>query len=163
VKKSKLVLAFILVGLLMAGGSGAAVWWFLKGQSGVEAGTKSERSDRSAKAESVEMDTEDYKYVSLEKVIVMLRSRSGEPMSHYLSVDLVFKTTAKNEKKTKEHLPLLRSLAVRALSAYTLEKAGQMTVDQVANSINVAFSRSYAESRGEKPFTEAMIGKLIIE
>ena len=94
---------------------------------------------------------------------VMLRTAEGEPMSHYLSIDLVFKTAAANEKKTKEHLPLLRSLAVRALSSYTLDKASRMNIDQVARDLNLAFARSYAESRIEKPFSEAMIGKLIIE
>ena len=149
--KLKLVLAFALVGLLFAGVGGGAAWWFIK------------RPASAPKADAPEIDTQEYRYLSLDKVIVMLRTAEGEPMSHYLAVDLVFKTPLKSERVAKEQMPLLRSIVVRALSAYTLDKASQMSVEQFAGDINRAFAKSYAENHGEKPFTEAMIGKLIIE
>ena len=151
--KLKLVLAFVLVGLLTAVAGGGAAWWLFNKRAAAP----------QESAAAVQADTQEYKYISLEKVIVMLRGRDGEPMSHYLAVDLVFKTPLKQERVTKEHLPLLRSVVVKALSAYTIEKAGQMTVEQFADDINKAFTRSYVEGHGEKPFSEAMIGKLIIE
>jgi flagellar FliL protein len=157
VTKFKLVLIIVLVALVAGGVCGAGAWWYFKVYAAPQGKTA-----RVARPEPV-VDTTEYKYVSLEKVVVMLRSREGEPLSHYLSVDLVFKTPVKREKTMKEHLPLLRSLAVRELSSYTLDKAGLMTVDQVAHELNVAFSRSYAASHTEKPFAEAMIGRLIIE
>ena len=46
------------------------------------------------------MDKQEYKYVTLDKVIVMLRNQAGEPMSHYLAVDLVFKTAVEKEKNS---------------------------------------------------------------
>lgn len=147
-KRLKFILVFCVAGLLLAGGGAAGAWWLLRSQ------------DKSA-PKAVEVDTREYKYVTLDKVIVMLRTRSGEPMSHYLAVDLVFKTPAKSEKHVKEHLPLLRSVAVNALSEYTLDRAGQMTVQEFTIEVNKAFARSYAH--GEKPFTEALISKLIIE
>lgn len=153
--KFKLVLIIVLVALVAGGVCGAGAWWYFKV-------SPQGKTARVVPPEPV-VDTTEYKYVSLEKVVVMLRSREGEPLSHYLSVDLVFKTPVKREKTMKEHLPLLRSLAVRELSSYTLDKAGLMTVDQVAHELNVAFSRSYAASHTEKPFAEAMIGRLIIE
>jgi flagellar FliL protein len=104
-----------------------------------------------------------YKYVALDKVLVMLRGRPGEPMSHYLSVDLVFRTPPEQEKITREHLALLRSVAVRSLSEYTFESAGMMTIDQYTAAINRAYSESYAREQLEKPFADVMIGKLIIE
>ena len=57
----------------------------------------------------------------------------------------------------------MRSIAVKALSSYSMEKAQTMTVDQFAEQINQAFDASYAKEKAEKPFTEVMIGKLIIE
>jgi flagellar FliL protein len=150
VPKLKLILAFVLVGLLTAVAGAGGMWWYFK---------KPAKDD----AKAVALDTQEYKYLSLDKVIVMLRGREGEPMSHYLAVDLVFKTPVKTEREAKEQLPLLRSVVVKALSAYTLDKAGMMSVDQFADDINKAFTRSYAEGHSEKPFTQAMIGKLIIE
>jgi flagellar FliL protein len=63
------------------------------------------------------------KYVTLDKVIVMLRRGPNEAESHYLSTDLVLATEPEKEKETKENLPLLRSLAVRTLSSFTMAEA----------------------------------------
>lgn len=145
----KLILIAVLAAVLLLAAGGAAAWWMLRAPD--------------AAKKKVTIDTREYKYVSLDKVIVMLRGKAGEPMSHYLAVDLVFKTPVKSEKTTKEHLPMLRSVAVKVLSAYTLERAGQMTVDELATDINRAFTESYAADHAEKPFAEAMVGKLIIE
>jgi flagellar FliL protein len=80
---------------------------------------------RAVPAETAEaaVDPIEYKYITLDKVIVMLRNGEGETGSHYLAVDLVFKTPPKTEKLTKEHLPLLRSVAVRSLSNQTRAQA----------------------------------------
>jgi len=147
-KKHALAALALIGAFVLAGGA----WYFLKPQL-VGAG----ESGRPV------ADPQVYKYLSLEKVIVMLRSAPGEPMSHYLAVDLVFKAPHQHEKTTKEHLAMLRSVAVRALSEYTFEAASMMTIDQFTAGINRAFSESYARDLQEKPFTEVMIGKLIIE
>ncbi len=146
--KTKLIVTLLLVAVVMLGAGGAGAWWLMRPKD---------------PAKEVEVDTQEYRYVSLDKVIVMLRGKAGEPMSHYLAVDLVIKTPLKTEKTTKEHLPLLRSVAVKALSAYTLDRAAQMSVEEFAAEVNRAFSESYSAERAEKPFAEAMIGKLIIE
>jgi flagellar FliL protein len=93
----------------------------------------------------------------------MLRNGEGETGSHYLAVDLVFKTPPKTEKLTKEHLPLLRSVAVRSLSNQTRAQATAMTVDQLAERLNQAYAAAYQAEHHEMPFAEAMIGKLIVE
>lgn len=149
VKKSTLLLISIIVVLLAALLTGGALWWHQQHPGPAAAPTPHKAGN--------------YKYVSLDKVIVMLRGRAGEPVSHYLAMDLVFKTQEDQEKTVKEHLPLLRSVAVKALSAYTLDKAGLMTIDQFSVDINRAFTESYRKEQREKPFSEAMIGKLIIE
>jgi flagellar FliL protein len=93
----------------------------------------------------------------------MLRRAPAEQATHYLSVDLVLATTAAEEKATKEQLPLLRSIAVSALSARTMAEASAMTVDQYAAELNKVFNANYAKENHLKPFSEVMVGKLIIE
>lgn len=148
-KKQSLAALAMLGALAVAGG---VVWQFLRPPINVAGDAARPAADSQA-----------YKYVSLDKVIVMLRGKPGEPMTHYLAVDLVFKTPHQQEKIAKEHLPMLRSIAVKALSEYTFEAAGMMTIDQFAAGINRAYSESYAREQQEKPFAEVMIGKLIIE
>jgi flagellar FliL protein len=153
-KKMKMAIAFLLVAVLSAGAAGGAFWWFyLPKQAGAAAG----------KPEPKKVDTEDRKYISLDKVVVMLHRAPGETTAHYLAADLVIATSAKKEKHAKEQLPLLRSVAVKALSAFPMAKAEVMTVDQFASEINRAFAASYAKEGKEAPFSEVMIGKLIIE
>lgn len=151
---SKLNRSLLLVGaLLLTAGIGAgAAWWTLRPQDST-----------AGAAAAPAADPQDYRYINLEKVIVMLRGNAGEPMSHYLAMDLVFKTPLKSEKSTKEHLPLLRSVAVMELSRYSHEKASTMTLEEFAANINRAFNDRYAREHGDKPFVEAMVSKLIIE
>lgn len=151
-KEARLLLILAVVGVLMAATGGGVTWWLMKPQA-----------DAAAQAEEEAPEAREYKYVSLEKVVVMLRGSTGEPLSHYLAMDLVFKTPVEHEKAIKQHLPLLRSIAVKAMSAYTMEKATLMTVDQFAADINAAYSARYTSERTPMPFVEAMIGKLIIE
>lgn len=153
-KNTILLLVALIVLLLAALIAGGAMWWRMQG---------SDTASTPAPAVTPEADEHNYKYISLDKVIVMLRGRPGEPMSHYLAVDLVFKTPEDREKAVKEHLPLLRSVAVRSLSSYTMDKAGLMTIDQFAVDINRAFAESYKREQREQPFAEVMISKLIIE
>lgn len=149
--KAKLIIAFAGVALAAAAAAGGAMW-YMKPAPG--AGTVAAKP---APEKSLT------KYVTLDKVIVMLRRAPNEQAAHYLSVDLVLATRPEDEKTTKEHLPLLRSIVVSALSARTLAEASSMTVDQYAAELNKTFNASYEKENHVKPFTEVMIGKLIIE
>jgi flagellar FliL protein len=151
--KTKLISAFAGVALLSAAIAGGAAWWLIP-KAATPAG---------AAPKKVEVSKKPSKYITLDKVIVMLRRGPAENEAHYLSADLVLATTEDKEKNTKEHLPLLRSIAVRALSGYTLQAASSMTVEQYAEQLNKSFDASYASERLEKPFSRVMIGKLIIE
>ena len=93
----------------------------------------------------------------------MLRRSPNEAVPHYMSADLVVATPVDKEKEAKEHLPLLRSVAVRTLSALPMDKAQAMTIDEFAAALNTAFEEEYENSDREKPFREVMIGKLILE
>ena len=157
--KLKMMIGVVAVVLAGAASAGAAVWWMgqqeqapaTAGAAAKQETKKKEKSDKPAK------------YVTLDKVIVMLRRGPNEASAHYLSADLVLATTADQEKQTKEHLPLLRAVAVRALSSHTLADASAMTVEQFAAQLNKTFDASYASEERDKPFDEVMIGKLIIE
>lgn len=151
----KLVLILVAVLLLGAGAAGGAVW-YLKGNAAAPAA--------SAKAAAEEKKLgEPLKYLTIEKVIVMLRRQPGDTVPHYMSCDLVISTTVKQEKEAKEALPMLRSVAVRALSALPMEKAAMMTIDQYVEELNKAYDETYAKEQRERPFQQVMIGKLILE
>ena len=153
--KMKMIIAIAGAVIVSAAGAGGAVWWFMP-KPAVAAGAGKAEADKPKEGKPL-------KYVTLDKVIVMLRRGPDEGDTHYLSTDLVLSTEASNEKETKENLPLLRSLAVRTLSAYTMKEASGMTVEQYADQLNKSFDANYDHEHTEKPFVQVMIGKLIIE
>lgn len=150
----KTILAIAGAVIISAGAAGGAVWWFMPKPAA--AGAEEKKAEKPKEAKPM-------KYVTLDKVIVMLRRGPDETDAHYLSTDLVLATEPAKEKETKENLPLLRSLAVRTLSGYTMAEASAMTVDKYAEQLNHAFNANYEHGHAEKPFAEVMIGKLIIE
>ncbi|MDM5178439.1 flagellar basal body-associated FliL family protein [Massilia sp. DJPM01] len=152
-KTTKLIVAFVVIGILGAAGAGAALYFKqpLPAKDGKHAPEAAAHPKKPAR------------YVSLDKVIVMLRRAPGETQAHYISTDLVLSTTLEQEKKAKDDLPMLRSVAVRALSAYTMSAAQDLTVEQYAEQLNNTFAATYDKDKLEKPFSEVMIGKLIIE
>lgn len=156
-KKLSSVIAFAGVALVSAAVAGAAMWWYVPVPGAGPASAEAEQAQAELE------DKEPARYIPLDKVIVMLKRNAGDTQAHYISTDLVLSTTEENEKKTKEHLPMLRTVAVRALSSYAMNEASAMTVEQFSERLNSAFEATYAAEKTEKPFTEVMIGKLIIE
>jgi flagellar FliL protein len=154
----KIVAALVAVAVLAVGVGAGATWWMMKGGSAIASAEAAPVPE-----EPVPIDDRIYKYVSLEKVIVMLRGVEGEPAPHYLALDLVFKTPEKQERLAREQIPLLRSIAVKELSTLTMERAGKMTVEDLTATMNKAFADRYAKDRQERPFVDVMIGKLIVE
>ena len=154
----KMVAALLAVAVLAVGLGVGATWWFMKGGSPLASAEAAPVAE-----EVLEVDERIYKYVSLEKVIVMLRGVEGEPAPHYLALDLVFKTPEEAEKITREHLPLLRSVAVKELSTLTMDHAGKMTVEELTAAMNKAFDARYTKDRAKRPFVDVMVGKLIVE
>jgi len=156
-KTSRLIAIVALSALVCLGVGGAVMWWALKQQ-----GSGQVAANNTGETDSL-TDTRAYSYVSLDKVIVMLRNAAGEPASHYLALDVVFMAPVSSERITREHLPLLRSVTVKALSDLTMQVASRLTVDELASLINEAYATTYANDRAGKPFAEAMISRLIIE
>lgn len=153
-KKIRLIVAMVVGGALLAGAGAGAAWWGLRGHAAASA---------SGAVAAPVIDTRVQRYVSLEKLVVMLRRDEGETSARYLAMDLVLRTSEDDEKTTRDQLPLLRSIALRALSDYTGDKADAMTIDQFSKVVNTAFGEAYARDKRGKPFSEAMISKLIIE
>ncbi|NHZ40037.1 flagellar basal body-associated FliL family protein [Massilia aquatica] len=151
-KSTKLIIVFVVLGVLGAAGAGAFLYF------------KQPIPSKDGKPVAAEAPKKKpAKYVSLDKVIVMLRKSPGENQAHYISTDLVLSTTAEQEKKVKDDLPMLRSVAVRALSAHSMSEAQDLTVEKYAEQLNSTFAATYDKDKLEKPFSEVMIGKLIIE
>ncbi|HLS81607.1 MAG TPA: flagellar basal body-associated FliL family protein [Steroidobacter sp.] len=152
-KTSGMLIGGALLALLGVCGGGAAAWWVLSDAHGASGAVQ----------ESPRINTRAYKYIDLEKVVVLLRQDEREPMRHYLALDLVFKTPLAEEKVTREHLPLLRSAAVAALSPYTRTQISAMSVEELKQTINDAYLQTYAQDPKGRPFEEALIAKLIVE
>jgi len=165
-KNMKMIVAFALVAVVGAAVAGGAVWYMSKGDDATaEAHDGKDGKDAKAKKAKKEekKDETPPKYLTVDKVIIMLKRVPTDTSAHYMSADLVITTNAKQEKEAKEHLPMLRSVAVRTLSNLPMATAQVMTIDQFANELNKAFDDTYEHDGREKPFSEVMIGKLIIE
>ncbi len=163
-KNKKMIVAFALVAVVGAAVAGGAVWYMSKGDEAAAAAHdgKDPKAKKVAKKEE-KKDEVPPKYLTVDKVIIMLKRQPGDTVSHYMSADLVISTSPKTEKEAKEQLPMLRSVAVRTLSNLPIATAQLMTIDQFAAELNKAFDETYEHEGREKPFSEVMIGKLIIE
>jgi flagellar FliL protein len=158
----KVIIIFAAVAVLAAGVAGGAVW-FMSSKGGEEhAAETKDAKKKPAKKEEKKSELPP-KYLTVEKVVVMLKHEPNETVTHYLSADLVVATDAKREKETKENLPMLRSVAVKTLSNLPMASARVMTIDQFASELNKAFDHEFEQEGREKPFDEVMIGKLIVE
>ena len=157
----KVIIALVLVAVVGAAVAGGAVWFMSRG--GEEHATETKDAKKKpAKKEEKKSDLPP-KYLTVDKVVVMLKHEPSETVTHYLSADLVVATDAKREKETKETLPMLRSVAVKTLSNLPMASARVMTIDQFAGELNKAFDHEFEVEGREKPFDEVMIGKLIVE
>ncbi|OHX11456.1 hypothetical protein BI347_17445 [Chromobacterium sphagni] len=143
---SKSLIAAVVVAALV-GGAGAGGWWYYQ-QPGHAAPAKPKPVD--------------YRFVSLDKIIVMLKSDAGGDAS-YMAVDLVFRSGPDGEAKVKEQLPLLKSVAVRALSQLSRERANALGIDDYQRLLDKSYRAAFAREGCEQPFSEVMVSKLIIE
>ncbi|MGV7206813.1 flagellar basal body-associated FliL family protein [Oxalobacteraceae bacterium A2-2] len=163
----KMVIALVAVALIGAGGAGGAVWYLSKGSDADAAESKHDdkkgKKEKKEKKEKKKDDGKPPKYLTVDKVVIMLKRAPGDTVTHYMSADLVISVDEKQEKEAKEQLPMLRSVAVRTLSNLPIATAQVMTIDQFAAELNKAFDETYENEDREKPFNEVMIGKLIIE
>ena len=154
--KASTVIIIVLASVVVLGGAGGGAWFMLRSKD-------KDKDAKAAEPKAVEIDKREYKYISLDKVVVMLRPASGETDAHYIALDVEFKALAESAEAVKEQLPLLRSSAVKLFSTITADDAKRATIDETTKKLNKAFADSYAAEHTTEPFTEAMIGKIIIE
>lgn len=153
--KKMMMPAMLLLALLIGG---TAMAWlakfgpFAKASQGVE---------KAVKAEQLAPATPDSRFVTLDRLIVMLRAPE-DARSQYLVLDLVFQTDSNREKLVKSQLPLLRSASYRALADYTVEDIRRMEVDQLAGVLQSAYDKIYG-SHAAVPFADVQIARQMLE
>ncbi|MEN3032733.1 flagellar basal body-associated protein FliL [Chromobacterium amazonense] len=143
---SRTLIVAALVAIAVAG-VGAGGWWYYQ---------------RAAHDEPAQPKPVDYRFITLDKNIVMLKSEAGGD-TRFMAVDLVFRSTPEDEAKVKEQLPLLKSVAVRALSQLSRERANALGIDDYQRLLDKAYRAAFARERMALPFSEVMVSKLIIE
>ena len=161
-KNMKMIIVFAAVAVVGAAVAGGAVWYLASGSAPASAADVKKVEKREERKES-KGEGKPPRYLTVDKVVIMLKRQPGDTITHYMSADLVVTTTEANEKTTKDQLPMLRSVAVRTLSNLPMATAQVMTIDQFAAELNKAYDATFEHEGREKPFTEVMIGKLIIE
>jgi hypothetical protein len=90
--KMKLIAGFIAVAVLAAGAAGGAMWYMAKPVAGHADAAEAKAPPPPATGKKAR------KFLTLDKVVVMLRRGPGDTDTHYLSADLVVATT--EEKKS---------------------------------------------------------------
>ncbi|SUA90096.1 flagellar basal body-associated protein FliL [Pandoraea pulmonicola] len=146
----------VMVGLVLAiaGAAAGGFWVYARSVA---------HDDGAAAQESLAADP--YKYVGVEKIVVMLKPDNETDVReiHYAALDIILKSAPEKEASVREQLPLLSSIAVKAVSGQTLESIRNMSIDDLSCKINAAFTESYRHRNVEQPFVTAMIGKLLVE
>ncbi|MGL6069778.1 flagellar basal body-associated FliL family protein [Craterilacuibacter sp.] len=148
-KKAVLIIAGALLTVALSGGG--VYFWMSQGAHGKSAEPVTEPA------------VTGNRFVSLDKVIVMLKSAPEGGAMQYMVVDLVFRTSEKQEAEVKTQLPLLKSLAVRSLSLLDGHQAAALGVDAHQQRLSKAYVAAFGKERREMPFSEVMVSKLIVE
>ncbi|MEX8192251.1 hypothetical protein [Comamonas guangdongensis] len=152
-KKIAILIAVVLVLLLGAAGG---LWWWKQHASAASV----------AEQAAPRFDARQASYVTLDKVLVMLKSESqpGLRMQNtYISLDLVLRTDKLHEKAVKAELPMLKGVAVRTLSQLDLEQARAMSIDAWTELLSTDLEAAYAGQPDLQPFDKVMVSRLIIE
>ena len=149
-KKIGMLLA--LVAILGVGVAAGGWWWEQRAPVAVAAQT------------SPQLDVRQASYVTLDKIVVMLKTdQSLRTANTYMSLDLVLRTDKPHEKAAKAELPMLKGVAVRTLSQLTVEQARTMSIDEWTELLSADLVAAYASHPDLRPFDKVMVSRLIIE
>jgi len=149
-KKIGMLLA--LVAILGVGVAAGGWWWGQRAPVAVAAQT------------SPQLDVRQASYVSLDKIVVMLKTdQSLRTANTYMSLDLVLRTDKLHEKAAKAELPMLKGVAVRTLSQVAMEQAKAMSIDEWTELLTADLVAAYASHPDLRPFDKVMVSRLIIE
>lgn len=145
----------IIIGLvlLVCVGAAGGVWWWVQQQG----------SAAPAAGSAVKLDASKPSYLTLDKIVVMLRSEPERRHNTYASVDLVFRTDKAHTKEVQGELPMLKGVAVRALSKVDVAKAKAMTIEEWTDLLSNDLMAAYEQQPSRRAFDQVMLSRLIIE
>ena len=138
--------------LVCAGAAGGAWWWVQ--QQGPAA---------PAVSMAAKLDASQPSYLILDKIVVMLRPEPERTQNTYVSVDLVFRTDQAHAKAVKGELPMLKGVAVRALSKLDVTQAKAMTIEEWTDLLSRDLMGAYEQQQSRRAFDQVMVSRLIIE
>ena len=156
--KSKPAIAAIGLVLLIAGGAGGAL--LFQNFNGF-------RDDHNEEAKVVKR-AKPFDYIELNKIMVsvpltMASDGSASSIYRVCSLDMAFEVNAKDKDKFKNITPLVRSIAIQALSVHTYDKIRNVPLEQLQNDVSTRML-SIADSRHiDRPFNAAIITQLLCE
>ena len=145
-----------MVAVLLCLGAAGGVWWWGQKQAAAVA--------EPAEVSGPSLDPRHASYVSLDKIVVMLKTdQSLRTGNTYMSLDLVLRTDKLHEKAAKAELPMLKGVAVRTLSQVAMEQAKAMSIDEWTDLLTADLVAAYASHPDLRPFDKVMVSRLIIE
>lgn len=147
-KKIGIVVALVAVLVLGAGGA----WWWTQQQPAASA----------APARGPQLDLRQASYVTLDKVVVMLKSEPGA-RNTYMSMDLVLRTDKAHEKALKAELPMLKGVAVRTVSEISPAEGKTMGIEAWTKLMSKDLVAAYDARPEARLFDEVMVSRLIME
>lgn len=148
-KKLGIIIAIaVLLCVAVMGGA----WWWVQQQGGAAKGPQAPH-----------IDMQQASYVTLDKVVVMLKAPEGRSNNYYLSADLVLRSDKAHEKALKAELPMLKSVAVRTLSQMDVVEARAMSMAAWSELLQRELFAAYDEHPDLRWFDQVSISRLIIE
>lgn len=150
---NKTVGVIILVTLLVCAAAGGGAWWWVQ--------HKSHQAASSGQAPAIDLSQSSY--VSLDKIVVMLRTQEPKPGNDYLSLELVFRTDKTHEKSVRADLPMLKGVAVRTLSKLDVDRAKAMSIEEWTELLATDLMAAYVDRPTLRRFDQVMVSRLIIE
>lgn len=155
--KKSLVLVLVLAGVLVLAAAAGGAWYKGWGPFAAHA----EQAGAPAARPVAPVPSE--RYVTLEKLVVMTRSDGAGGRPRYLAMDLVFAVADKDAaSRTTAQLPLLRSVALRTLSARSADELRRMQVDQIAALLDEQYVQAYGDPE-RMPFSQVMVARMMVE
>lgn len=151
---NKTVGIIIGVALLVCVGAAGGAWWWVQQQSAA-APTQTARMAK--------LDPSQPNYLTLDKIVVMLRPEPDRQQNTYVSVDLVFRTDKAHAKEFKGELPMLKGVAVRTLSKLDVHQAKAMAIEEWTDLLSRDLISAYEQQPSPRVFDQVMVSRLIIE
>lgn len=133
---------------------GGGAWWWVQQQMSHNA---------TGQVAAPVIDMNQASYVTLDKVVVMLRAQTPRAHNWYLAADLVLRTDKVHEKTVKAELPMLKGVAVQALSRMDVEQARGMSMEEWSAMLQRELMAAYDEYPHLRLFDRVMVSRLIIE